>query len=285
MSTLQASLKELTETQRRAVEWQDGPILVLAGPCSGKTQVLSCRVGRILPSSADKHFRILAFTCTNKAAVEMRAGVSALVPKLYKRATIGTFHAFCEQVLRQHGVHIDIDPNFEIFSLDADRVAVFRDALRRAEDTGQNVSIDDVQYMSRVDRLKAMGETGEMGESPGSDDSHIQSMIRLYDEELRRFNALDFNTMITETCRLFTTYPAIAEFYQRRYRYWIIDEFQDTTRAQYKLIRSMAVHGFRNIFAVVDDDHRFHDWSGDILQNVRDFESAFESNRLQIPTN
>lgn len=285
MSTLQTALQQLTDPQRKAVDWQEGAMLVLAGPRSGKTQVLTCRVGRILADSAEKRFRVLALTFTNKAAAEIRDQVSTLVPKLCKRATIGTYHAFCEQVLRQHGVHIGIDSYFEVFSLDADRVAVFRDALRRAQAMGQNVSIDDERYFGRVDRRKSRGETGGVVESEDSEDSRIQWLCQLYDEELRRANALDFNTMITETCRLFTTYPEIAKFYQRSYRYWLIDEFQDTSRAQYKLIRSLATHGFRNILAVADDHQTVYGWKGTNQQHIRDFELEFESNRLQFPTN
>lgn len=259
-------------------------MLVLAGPGSGKTQVLSCRLGRILVGSADKRFRVLALTVTNKSAREMRDRVSAFVPKLYKRATIGTFHAFCEQVLRQHGAHIGIDPYFEIFSLDADRVAVFRDALRRADSMGQNISNDDEQYLGQIDQLKARGETVQIVEPENGDNSRIQWLCQLYDEELRRSNALDFNTMITETCRLFTTYPLMAEFYQRSYRYWIIDELHNTTEAQYGLIRSLATHGFRNILAAADDDPEIHKWSGTDLQQIREFESDFEPSRLQLPT-
>lgn len=284
MSTLQASIEELTDVQRRAVEWQDGPMLALASSGSSRTDVLTCRVARILTDSADKRFRVLALTVTNKSAAEMRHRVSAFVPRLYKRATIGTFHAFCEQVLRQHGVHIGIDSYFEIFSLETDRAAVLRDALRRAEAMGQYVSIDDARHLSRIDRLKAGRETVEIVESEDSDNSRIQWLRRLYDEELRRVNALDINTMINETCRLFTTYPEIAKFYQRSYRYWLIDEFQDTTQAQYKLIRSMAVHGFRNIFAVADDDQKIYKWSTENLQRIRDLESEFDPNRLHIST-
>lgn len=284
MSTLQTAVQQLTDPQRKAVDWQEGAMLVLAGPRSGKTQVLACRVGRILMGSAEKRFRVLALTFTNKAALEIRDQVSTFVPKLCKRATIGTYHAFCEQVLRQHGAHIGIDPYFEVFSLDADRVAVFRDALRRADAMGQNVSIDDERYFGRVDRRKARGETVGVVDFEDGENGRIQGLCQLYDEELRRANALDFNTMITETCRLFTTYPEIARFYQRSYRYWLVDEFQDMSRAQYKLIRSMATHGFRNIFAVADDDQSIYDWNGANLQHIRDFESDFESSRLQFPT-
>lgn len=107
---LDAALQRLTDIQRRAVDWESGDLLVLAGPGSDKTEVLTCRIARLLNSSPDRRFRILALTFTNKAANEMLARVAALVPTMVGRANIGTFHAFCTQALRQHGVHLGIKP-------------------------------------------------------------------------------------------------------------------------------------------------------------------------------
>jgi DNA helicase-2/ATP-dependent DNA helicase PcrA len=113
---LERALTNLTEIQRRAVDWGSGPLLVLAGPGSGKTQVLTCRIARLLNAGRDKKFRILALTFTNKAADEMKGRVTAFVPGLEDRANIGTFHGFCAQVLRQHGVHLGIKPDFAIYA-------------------------------------------------------------------------------------------------------------------------------------------------------------------------
>ena len=130
-SSLESTLDKLTEIQRRAVDWNNGPMLVLAGPGSGKTRVLTCRIARLLDSSRDQRFRILGLTFTNKAASQMSSLVTALVPGLEGRTSIDTFHGFCAQVLRQHGVHLGIKPDFAIYSLTADRQAVLEDALGR----------------------------------------------------------------------------------------------------------------------------------------------------------
>ncbi len=151
-SLLSSTFAELTDIQQRAVDWEDSSLLVLAGPGSGKTRVLACRIARLLDSSRDKRFRILALTFTNKAANEMAERVAALVPGLEGRANVGTFHSFCAQVLRQHGVHLGIKPDFAIYSQTEDRQALLEDALRRA--TEPEVSGEDVRFLPLIDRLK-----------------------------------------------------------------------------------------------------------------------------------
>jgi len=112
----QAALSKLTEIQREAIDWGQGSLLVLAGPGSGKTEVLTCRIAHLLDTSKDKNFRILALTFTNRAADEMKDRVAAYVPGLEERTNIATFHSFCAQILRQHGVHLGINPDFGIYS-------------------------------------------------------------------------------------------------------------------------------------------------------------------------
>ena len=282
-TTLQAALNRLSRVQLEAVEWQEGSMLVLAGPGSGKTQALTCRVGRILESSRDRRFRVLALTFTNKAAHEMTQRVSTFVPDLDDRATIGTFHSFCVQVLRQHGVHIGVKPDFAIFSLLADREGVLRDAVRRGMQASEPVSEADNHRLPIIDQMKS-NYTGSAsaGDSEGS---RASLLCRLYDQELRRANALDFNSLITETCRLFNTFPRIAEHYQRIYPYWLVDEFQDTNRAQFALIRNMSTGGFRNILAVADDDQTIYEWNGANIRQIREFKKRFDAKVLQFPTN
>ena len=282
-STLQSGLKHLSRVQLEAVEWQEGSMLVLAGPGSGKTQALTCRVGRILESSRGRRFRVLALTFTNKAAREMMQRISTFVPDLDDRVMIGTFHSFCVEVLRQHGVHIGVKPDFAIFSLPADREGVLRDAIRRGVTAGEPVSEADNRLLPTIDQMKS-SYTGSASAEDG-EDSRTSLLCRLYDLELRRANALDFNSLITETCRLFNTFPAIAKHYQRIYHYWLVDEFQDSNRAQFALIRSMSAGGFRNIFAVADDDQAIYEWNGANIRQIREFKKCFDAKVLQFPTN
>ena len=288
--SLQTSLADLTDVQRQAVEWDRGPLLVLAGPGSGKTRVLTCRIARLLDSSSDRRFRVLALTFTNKAANEMATRVTALAPGLEGRANIGTFHAFCAQVLRQHGVHLGIKPDFAIYSRSEDRQAVLEDALGRV--AGQEPSREHPRLLPLIDHLKARliapesaeRYIGAMNGSSDEDPGRVARAYRLYDEELQRINALDFNSLILDAYRLFA-YPAIARQYRRVYRYWLIDEFQDTNEAQYKLLKQMAGQDFHEIFAVADDDQTIFEWNGASVRRIGDLVKDFSCDVVQLPTN
>ena len=287
---LESTLAELTDIQRRAVNWPEGPLLVLAGPGSGKTRVLTCRIARLLDSARDQRFRILALTFTNKAAHEMATRVTALVPGLEGRANVDTFHGFCAQVLRQHGVHLGIKPDFTIYSQTEDRQAVLEDALRR--DGGNDWSNDDLRLLPLIDRLKATlveTEAAEqhvesMNASTDGDAGRVARAYRLYEGELRRINALDFNSLILDAYRLFA-FPAMASHYRRTYRYWLIDEFQDTNSAQYALLRRMAGQVFREVFAVADDDQTIFEWNGANVRRIGKLVSDFQCDVVQLPTN
>lgn len=289
-SPLETSLSQLTAIQRKAVDWDDGSLLVLAGPGSGKTRVLTCRVARLLDSSPDQRFRILALTFTNKAANEMRSRVTALVPGLERRANIDTFHGFCAQVLRQHGVHLGIKPDFAIYSRTADRQAVLEDAISR--DSGQNWKNGSFRPLPLIDHLKTrLVEPGKaeerikaMNGTTAEDASRVARAYHLYENELRRINALDFNSLILDAYRLFA-YPAMVRQYQKAYRYWLIDEFQDTNGAQYKLLRRMAGEEFRQVFAVADDDQTIFEWNGANVRRISDLVGEFSCEVVQLPTN
>jgi DNA helicase-2/ATP-dependent DNA helicase PcrA len=285
---LDLALSKLTEIQRHPVDWDNGPLLVLAGPGSGKTQVLTCRIARLLDASRDQNFRVLALTFTNKAADEMKERVASFVPGLEERANIGTFHSFCGQVLRQHGVHLGIKPDFAIYALDDDRRAVFEDALRRGAAEGKPVGTDDIRYLGLIDRMKARliePRDAEARLSRFEDRAHIALAYQLYEDELRRVNALDFNSLIFEAHRLMTAFPAIASRYRRSHPYWLIDEFQDTNDAQYRLVRSMAGDGFRNVTAVADDDQIIYQWNGASFRQIQRYTADFSAALIQLPTN
>ena len=285
---LDIALGGLSKIQRRAVDWKEGSMLVLAGPGSGKTQVLTCRIARLLDSSRGKKFRVLALTFTNKAADEMKERVASFVPGLEERATIGTFHSFCAQVLRQHGVHIGIKPDFTIYSRENDRLAVLEDALAKKSSAGRPTDIDYSGYLKFVDRMKArLIEPDDIEEKFRSlpDPKRTAEIYRMYEEELRKLNALDFNSLIFEAYRLVKTFPVISEHYRISYPYWLIDEFQDTNQAQYRLVRALAGEEFRNIFAVADDDQIIYRWNGASFRQIRRLRADFSPELIQLPTN
>lgn len=290
MESLASTIAELTGIQRRAVEWDDGPLLVLAGPGSGKTRVLTCRVARLLDASRNQRFRVLALTYTNKAAHVMASRITALAPGLEGRATIDTVHGFCVQVLRQHGVHLGIKPDFAIYAQSADRQAVLGDALRRngarnAEEAGRRLLpwIDHLKERL-VETEQAEPYLADLNGGAAEVAGSAAHAYRLYEEEMRRVNALDFNSLILETHRLFA-YPALARQYQTSYRYWLVDEFQDTNGAQYELLRRMAGGSFREVFAVADDDQTIFEWNGANVRRISELVRDFGCKVIQLPTN
>ncbi|WP_428418631.1 ATP-dependent helicase [Methylibium sp.] len=285
---LDAALRNLSQAQRVAAEWKDGALLVLAGPGSGKTQVLTCRIGSLLEQGRNASFRVLALTFTNKAADEMKERVTTLVPGLEERALISTFHSFCGQVLRQHGVHAGIASDFAIYSLEEDRRATLKDAIRRSQREGVEVDDDDGKALAIIDRLKSRliaPDRAEAAMAKLSNGKQIALLYRAYEDELKRNNALDFNSLIFEAYRLFDTYPAVAARYRRSYPYWLIDEFQDTNDAQYKLLGRMAGDSFRNVFAVADDDQIIYQWNGASFRQIQRLRADLQAQVLQLPTN
>lgn len=283
------TIEDLTKMQRKAVEWDDSPLLVLAGPGSGKTRVLTCRVARLLEATPNDRFRILGLTFTNKAAHEMKTRIAALVPNAAERAEINTFHGFCAQLLRQHGAHCGIKPNFEIYSRAGDRQAVLEDALGRQAD---RFTSDDYRLLPRIDALKDRLVSPELATAHPSRDSRLPPDVvdrsvlayRLYEEELARSNALDFNSLIALALELLS-HPALARHCQTIYRYWLIDEFQDTSGPQYELLRRMANGDFRRLFAVADDDQTIYEWNGANVRRIRSLVDDFRCEVIQLTDN
>lgn len=285
---LQAALDRLSPTQRKAAEWQDGAALVLAGPGVGKTTVLTTRIARILNDSRNRNFRILALTFTTKAGDEMRERVEALVPGLTDRTFIGTFHSFCAQILRQHGSHIGIKPDFGIYDQDEDRRELLREALAESADKGEDVTPDDVRWLRAIDQLRSSLVSAEKTAGHFRDPAvgaRAARVYAIYEAALRANNALDFNGMILDACRLAHRVPGVAARTRQSYPYWLIDEFQDTTPAQYRLIRFFAGDGFKNVFAVADDDQIIYQWAGASYRQIVQFREHFSPDLIQVVEN
>lgn len=287
-SELTAVLASLSDVQREAVLWADGASLVLAGPGAGKTRVLTARIASILDESRDRNFRILALTFTTKAASEMRERVQQLVPGLADRTFIGTFHAFCTQLLRQHGSHLGISPDFAIFDQDADREALLTDALTAAASRGEPVTPDDVRWLRAIDQLKAGLVVPEKAagrfKEPRSGEA-VARVYQIYEDVLRDRNVLDFNGLILGACRLMRDVPGVAERTRRTYSYWLIDEFQDTSPAQYRLLQLAAGESFKNVFAVADDDQIIYQWAGASYRQLEKFRADFRPSLIQLVEN
>ena len=283
-----AAWETLSPIQKEAAGREQGPLLVLAGPGSGKTRVLTCRIARILDSSRDKNFRILALTFTNKAADEMRGRLSNFVPGQEGRLFLGTFHSFCADVLRQHGTHLNINPNFNIYSQDADLQAVLNEAVEEARKVSDVVSNLDKRTLPVIQRLKSnivMPEDCQGVFRDAELGQRISVVYPMYEAELSRRNALDFNSLILKTYQLFMQFPTFAKRYRTVYPYICVDEFQDTNRAQYSLIKALTAGEHKNIFVVADDDQIIYQWNGASHKRIVEFRRDYSPRVIQLPMN
>ena len=282
---LQESLDSLTPIQRDAVMWQDGAALVLAGPGAGKTRVLTTRIARLLDDTPKRKFKILALTFTTKAASEMRERVMKLVPEVVEERTfIGTFHAFCTQIIRQHGSHIGIRPDFGIFGQKEDQEALLKDAIKTAITSGKNFSLEDIRWLEVIKKMKSRLVTPEKAQ-PKFPDPHAVDVYKLYEDALRAENVMDFEGIILETCRLLAKFPAVAARVRQSYPYWMIDEFQDTTPAQYWLLHYLSEGTFKNIFVVADDDQIIYQWAGASYRQIEKFRQQYAPHLIQLVEN
>lgn len=285
---LENVLASLSPIQREAAGWDSGAALVLAGPGSGKTRVLTSRIARIVDSSAKRNFRLLALTFTTKAADEMRDRVDALVPGASHRTFIGTFHSFCAQILRQHGSHLGMKPDFRILDQEPDRIAVLTEALKEAAAQGEPVSTEDVRWLKTIDQLKARLVVPEKVATQFRDPKTIEKIARvytLYEQALKKRNSADFNGLILGACYLFRDTPGVASRTRQTYPFWLIDEFQDTSPAQYRLLQLAAGSEFTNLFAVADDDQIIYQWAGASYRQIEKFRTDFRPALIQLVEN
>ncbi|MDV2496577.1 MAG: ATP-dependent helicase [bacterium] len=290
MSTkeFKSAWEELSPIQKQSAEWGDSPLLVLAGPGSGKTRVLTSRIAYLLDASRNESYRILALTFTNKAADEMRTRVANIVPGQDERLFIGTFHSFCADILRQHGTHLNINPDFDIYSQDIDLQAVLDDAVEKAKKVSDLVSERDKKTLQVIQRLKSFLILPENCREEFRDPEFGERMSIVYpsyETELSKQNALDFNSLIFKAYQLFAKFSAFAKRYRTVYPYICIDEFQDTNYAQYSLIRALTGNEHRNLFVVADDDQIIYQWNGASHRRIVDFQEDYSPAVIQLPMN
>lgn len=281
--------KHYTLAQEAAIAWDNGSLLVLAGPGSGKTAVLTTRVSRILNLTSEENFKILALTFTNKAALEMSDRILKLVPEAKGRIFVGTFHSFCAEVLRNHGSSIGIKPDFTIFSDESD----LRSIVKELQDEHHSLFKDEVVFdLKIINAIQYFQEhlcyTEAQIDSKMPDTPHSELfkwMCIRYQQKLLELNALDFNSIVMLAYHLFLTNPMIAKLYRLAYRYVCIDEFQDTNMAQYKLIKSFIPTKNSNLFIVADDDQVIYGWNGASNKRLLEFKEDYSAQIIQLCEN
>ncbi len=265
----------LNEQQRAAVEALDGPVLVLAGAGTGKTRVLVTRLAHILSSGRAFPSQILAVTFTNKAAREMMERVSALIGNRAEGLWLGTFHAIGARILRRHAELIGLKSNFTILDAD-DQVRLIKQLLEAA-------GIDDKKWPARalsvvIQRWKDRGLTpdkvGHSDEGTEAAGGRLRELYAQYQERLKTLNACDFGDLMLHCVTLFLQHPDVLADYQRRFRFLMVDEYQDTNVVQYLWLRLLA-QGSRNICCVGDDDQSIYGWRGAEVGNILRFEKDF----------
>jgi DNA helicase-2/ATP-dependent DNA helicase PcrA len=282
------SLASLNENQLAAVKWDRGPLLVLAGPGSGKTTVLAYRIAHIISETASSRFRVVGLTFTNKAASEMRERVSGILEIGGERALLTTFHAFAADILRQHGSHIGLSPDFSILNSDEDRVEIFEDAVRSASLISDEISEEDVSLLPLLTNLieKRIDEQGVIGRV--RDAELARKMTILYQEyvrELKEHNALDFPLLISLAGQLLSENSAVARHYRMVYPHVCVDEFQDTNVGQFEFLKELAGADPSGLFVVADDDQIVYQWNGASPERLTDLRNTFNVSVIELPEN
>ncbi len=272
-------LSKLNDMQRLAVETIDGPLLIMAGAGSGKTRVLTHRIAYLLEDKQVFPSKILAITFTNKAAKEMRSRVHALVGDVSEGMWIGTFHSICVRILRRHADEIGYSSDFVIYDT-SDQKTLVKQCMKALDiNDKQNT---DRSIISKISDAKNLMIGPDKFEEMNSSDFSFKAAIKvyhMYQRKLKENNAMDFDDLIIKAIEVLEVSPAAIEYYQTRFRYVLVDEYQDTNKAQYLLIK-MISDLYKNLCVVGDLDQSIYGWRGADIRNIQDFEKDFENARM-----
>ena len=269
------NLDTLNPAQREAVEKTEGPVLILAGAGSGKTKVLTTRIAYLIEDKGVQAPNILAITFTNKAANEMRERVEQNIGPETKDMWISTFHSCCVRILRKDINKIGYNRSFVIYD-SADQVTLVKDCLKEL-----NLSdkvFEPKAVISAISGAKDKLYTPKQFKDINMADNRmvkIADIYALYQDRLKRNSALDFDDLILKTVELFKANDEVLAYYRSRFRYIMVDEYQDTSRAQYELVRLLA-QGHQNICVVGDDDQSIYGWRGADIRNILEFERDYD---------
>lgn len=267
-------LELLNKEQREAVLHTEGPLLILAGAGSGKTRVLTYRVAYLIEECGINPWNILAITFTNKAAGEMRERVDRMAAFGSESVWVSTFHSMCVRILRRYIDRLGYDNNFTIYDTE-DQKTVMKEVFRRLQldpkRYKERVFLNEVshakeEYLSPNEfRLKAQGDFYQ---------EKVAEAYLEYEKELKKNNALDFDDLLVRTVDLFKAVPEVLDYYQERFRYIMVDEYQDTNKVQFLLVSTLAKK-YKNLCVVGDDDQSIYKFRGADIRNILDFEKVF----------
>jgi len=269
----------LNTEQKEAVLHTEGPLLILAGAGSGKTRVLTHRISYLIEEKGVNPWNILAITFTNKAAGEMRERVDKIVGFGSESIWVSTFHSMCVRILRRHIDRLGYDTNFTIYDTD-DQKTLMKDVCKMLQ-------IDTKVYKERmflgeISSAKNELVTPEEYELNAAGDyvkGKVAKVYKEYEKQLRDNNALDFDDLLLKTVQLFQTQADVLDYYQERFRYIMVDEYQDTNTVQFQLIRILAGK-YKNLCVVGDDDQSIYKFRGANIQNILNFEKVFADARV-----
>ncbi|MBF8274787.1 MAG: ATP-depentend DNA helicase [Magnetococcales bacterium] len=272
------------DNQRRAIEWNDGALLVLAGPGSGKTAVLTHRAARLLKEFPDSS--VLALTFTTKAADEMRERLNILMGGRADRAHLCTFHSFAGDILRQHGSHVGIHPDFSVLTLGEDRMAMLEYAITKLECDTSSIPYDRknlLVFLEYLFRESYEGEPTIPGMVPTP--QWIPELFGRYCELLKENNRLCYGGLLYFARKLLAGNPGVARLTRLAWQFICVDEFQDTNRAQYDLLKLLVEDHQPNLFIIADDDQIIYQWNGASPERLLALQNDFKMELVQLPKN
>ena len=266
-------LKKLNNSQKAAVEAVDKPILIFAGAGSGKTRVLTFKISHLIKKGVVKPEEILAVTFTNKAAEVMKQRVNALLKNNVQVNNIGTFHSICAKLLRNEIKHLGFTKNFAIYDR-ADQISLIKIIMAEL-----NISKNNVMPKTAINKIsfyksKLIDPKSSIKSAKTVQDKIIIDIYKSYNKSLKENNAVDFDDLLNFPLEIFNNHPRILSKYQKLWKYILVDEYQDTNKAQFLLIKMLA-EKHRNICVVGDDDQSIYAWRGADIRNILDFEKDF----------
>ncbi len=271
-------LKYLNPPQREAVTHGEGPLLIVAGAGSGKTRVLTYRIAYLVGHRGVPPERILAVTFTNKAAGEMRDRLRGLLGEAAADLWVGTFHSTCARILRKEIHHLGIPTGFVIYD-EKDTQDVVREALRRCDLDEKIYAPGPMLWQIEQAKHEALSPEALAERADGPQSARVATVYGVYQALLRENRALDFGDLIRLTVELFERHPRVADWYRDRWRHVLVDEYQDTNLAQYRLVRVLT-QGAGNLCCVGDEDQNVYSWRGATIRNILDFDRDFPDARV-----